>query len=198
MPEPVADSMQVHNDCGSACLPAFFAALERRLDSPLLQRAFDELKANPSAFVSVGEWANEVGVSREHLTRSISPIINPHALLQASRVAIALSRLAEQDRLRAGEALDAMGYSSRAHAFAVFKKTTGLTPTQYWGRVQGQRSSGDLGCISTFCPLVGAVVDRYWRQHPEDNPMLQDKPSASDRIDAAEETNGRSTATGTN
>jgi len=94
--------------------------LEGKLDSPLLQRAFDELKADPSAFVSVGEWANKVGVSREHLTRSISPIINPHALLQASRVAIALTRLAQQDKLRAGEALDAMGYSSRAHAFAVF------------------------------------------------------------------------------
>ena len=198
MPEPVAESMQIHNDCGSSCLPAFFAELERRLDSPLLQRAFDELKANPSAFVSVGEWANEVGVSREHLTRSISPIINPHALLQASRVAIALSRLAEQERLRAGEALDAMGYSSRAHAFAVFKKTIGLTPTQYWGRVQAQRSSCERGCLSTYCPLVGAVVDRYWRQHPEDNPMLQDRPSAGDRIEASVETNDDSKATGTN
>lgn len=197
MPEPVVDSVPIHNDCGSNCLPAFFSALERRLDSPLLQRAFDELKANPSAFVSVGEWANEVGVSREHLTRSISPIINPHALLQASRVAIALSRLAEQDRLRAGEALDAMGYSSRAHAFAVFKKTTGLTPTQYWGRVQVQRTSGAVGCISTFCPLVGAVVDRYWRQHPEDNPMLQDKPAADARIEATLNADDESTATGT-
>jgi AraC-like DNA-binding protein len=198
MSEPVPDSTQIHNDCGSSCLPAFFAALERRLDSPLLQRAFDELKANPSAFVSVGEWANQVGVSREHLTRSISPIINPHALLQASRVAMALSRLAEQDRLRAGEALDAMGYSSRAHAFAVFKKTTGLTPTQYWGRVQARQESGELGCLNTFCPLVGAVVDRYWRQHPEGNPILQERPSAGDRIEATVESDDRSTATGTN
>ena len=198
MPEPVAESVQIHNDCGSNCLPAFFAALERRLDSPLLQRAFDELKANPSAFVSVGEWANEVGVSREHLTRSISPIINPHALLQASRVSVALSRLAEQERLRAGEALDAMGYSSRAHAFAVFKKTTGLTPTQYWGRVQEQRGSVDPRCLSTYCPLVGAVVARYWRQHPENNPMLQDKPSAGVRIESTVEAADRTTATGTN
>ena len=77
MTEQVADHEAIHNDCGVSCLPSFFASLERKLDSPLLQRAFDELKANPSAFVSVGEWANEVGVSREHLTRSISPIINP-------------------------------------------------------------------------------------------------------------------------
>ena len=146
----------------------------------------------------MGEWANQVGVSREHLTRSISPIINPHALLQASRVAIALSRLAEQERLRAGEALDAMGYSSRAHAFAVFKKTIGLTPTQYWGRVQEQRISGGMQCISTYCPLVGAVVDRYWRRHPEDNPMLQDKPSAGDQIESTVRAADRTSATGTN
>lgn len=194
MVEQVQEESQIHNDCGVECLPSFFSALERKLDSPLLQRAFDELKSNPSAFVSVGEWANEVGVSREHLTRSISPIINPHALLQASRVAIALSRLAGQDRLRAGEALDAMGYSSRAHAFAVFKKTTGLTPTQYWGRVQEQKARGSKECISAYCPLVGAVVDRYWRQHPEDNPALQDSADgASSRSE-----DSRPEATGTN
>jgi AraC-like DNA-binding protein len=197
MTEQVADHKEIHNDCGVSCLPAFFGSLERKLDSPLLQRAFDELKANPSAFVSVGEWANEVGVSREHLTRSISPIINPHALLQASRVAIALSRLAGQDRLRAGEALDAMGYSSRAHAFAVFKKTTGLTPTQYWGRVQQQLASGGQECISTFCPLVGAVVDRYWRQHPEDNPMLGQAKPAQHEFSDDDANGGSDTATGT-
>ena len=195
MTEQVVENLPIHNDCGVQCLPSFFSALERKLDSPLLQRAFEELKSNPSAFVSVGEWANQVGVSREHLTRSISPIINPHALLQASRVAIALSRLANQDRLRAGEALDAMGYSSRAHAFAVFKKTTGLTPTQYWGRVQEQRMADSQECISTFCPLVGAVVDRYWRQHPEDNPMLQDRESTDESFD--EESDDSTSATGT-
>ena len=180
MVEQAAQAHPVIHDCGAACLPSFFFALEQKLDSPLLQRAFDELKANPSAFVSVGEWANAVGVSREHLTRSISPIINPHALLQSSRVAIALSRLAEQDRLRAGEALDAMGYSSRAHAFAVFKKTTGLTPTQYWGRVQAGRENPDAaGCLVDYCPLLGAVIDRYWRHNPKDNRSVADKNGAS-------------------
>jgi AraC-like DNA-binding protein len=153
--------------CGDRCLPSFFLSLESKLDSPLLQRAFDELKSDPSAFVSVGEWANKVGVSREHLTRSISPIINPHALLQSSRVAIALTRLARQDKLRAGEALDAMGYSSRAHAFAVFKKTTGLTPTQFWSRIQKSRQASTTSeCVVDYCPLVGAVLDRYWRSTP--------------------------------
>lgn len=173
--------------CGDRCLPSFFHSLEDKLDSPLLQRAFDELKADPSAFVSVGEWANKVGVSREHLTRSISPIINPHALLQSSRVAIALTRLARQDKLRAGEALDAMGYSSRAHAFAVFKKTTGLTPTQFWSRIQKSRQTADNStCVVDYCPLVGAVLDRYWRASPgtgESNSNLGDESNLVDRED---------------
>ena len=167
--------------CGNHCLPNFFVSLEGKLDSPLLQRAFEELRSDPSAFVSVGEWANRVGVSREHLTRSISPIINPHALLQSSRVAIALTRLAHQDRLRAGEALDAMGYSSRAHAFAVFK-----TPTQFWGRIQKSKNGApDDACVVDYCPLVGAVLDRYWRNNPdadaaEDSDVdVDDRPRAT-------------------
>lgn len=159
---------RIRHDCGRTCLPDFFHNLESKLDSPLLQRAFEELKSNPAAFVSVGEWANEVGVSREHLTRSISPIINPHALLQSARVAIALSRLSGQDKLRAGEALDAMGYSSRAHAFAVFKKTTGLTPTQFWSRLHAPEAKNETACIVDYCPLLGAVLDRYWRNHRDE------------------------------
>ena len=163
----MSEESRLRHDCGKTCLPNFFTNLESKLESPLLQRAFESLKDDPSAFVSVGEWANEVGVSREHLTRSISPVINPHALLQSARVAIALSRLAGQDRLRAGEALDAMGYSSRAHAFAVFKKTTGLTPTQFWARLHSGEAKGHANCILDYCPLLGAVLDRYWRSQTD-------------------------------
>jgi len=189
----MTDEGGVPHVCGDRCLPSFFLTLESKLDSPLLQRAFDELKADPSAFVSVGEWANKVGVSREHLTRSISPIINPHALLQASRVAIALTRLAQQDKLRAGEALDAMGYSSRAHAFAVFKKTTGLTPTQFWSRVQKSRVNvvDHSECVVDYCPLVGAVLDRFWRAFPGS------AGAAAAQSDARSETAEGPRATGT-
>ena len=184
----MSEESGLRHDCGDVCLPNFFGTLEEKLDSPLLQRAFEELRANPSAYVSVGEWANEVGVSREHLTRSISPIINPHALLQSARVAIALSRLTKQDRLRAGEALDAMGYSSRAHAFAVFKKTTGLTPTQFWARLHTQVSQQDDACIIDFCPLLGAVLDRYWRHHP-------DAQGSESSLESAALSGGRATGT---
>jgi AraC-like DNA-binding protein len=187
------ESRRLRHDCGRTCLPTFFTNLESKLESPLLQRAFESLKDDPSAFVSVGEWANEVGVSREHLTRSISPIINPHALLQSARVAIALSRLSGQDKLRAGEALDAMGYSSRAHAFAVFKKTTGLTPTQFWARLHTPDAKQDCNCILDFCPLLGAVLDRYWRTHSDAKPAeRQEAPSLEERAERTASTGAAS------
>lgn len=147
------------SDCGGVCLPAFFEEIERRMETPLLKRAMGVLRQNPYAFVAVGEWAGAIGVSREHLTRAISPIISPHALLQAARVSVALSRLANQERLRAGEALDAMGYNSRAHAFAVFKKTTGASPTEYWTRLQNH-DHGEACAVAT-CPLLGAVIHTH-------------------------------------
>jgi len=147
------------SDCGGICLPAFFQEIESRMESPLLKRAMGLLRENPYAFVAVGEWANALGVSREHLTRAISPIISPHALLQAARVSVALSRLAGQGKLRAGEALDAMGYNSRAHAFSVFKKTTGVSPTEYWNRLQDHDHSD--ACAVATCPLLGAVIHTH-------------------------------------
>jgi len=65
--------------------------------------------------------------------------------------------------LKAGDGLEAMGYSSRAHAFAVFKKVTGLTPTKFWEMAHDPHV--DESCVVERCPLVGAVLDRYHRKH---------------------------------
>jgi AraC-like DNA-binding protein len=146
-------------DCGSTCLPNWLDDIGARLENRLARRAFEEFRAHPTNFVSVGEWAAHVGVSREHLTRSISPVINPHALILATRLALSMARLARQDTLRAGEALDLMGYSSRAHAFMVFKNQTGLTPSEWWRRYRS-RPSGSGACLLDRCPLLSALLDR--------------------------------------
>lgn len=148
-----------HLDCGTSCLPNWLNDIGGRLENRLARRAFEEFRAHPTNFVSVGEWAAHVGVSREHLTRSISPVINPHALILATRLALAMSRLAGQETLRAGEALDLMGYSSRAHAFMVFKNQTGYTPSEWWRRYRN-RTAGTPGCFIERCPLLGALLDR--------------------------------------
>jgi AraC-like DNA-binding protein len=156
-PEP----SEFSSACAERCLPAFFDGIDAKLNSPLLHRAMELLRDNPERYVSVEEWAMDAGVSREHLTRSIAPTINPHALLQASRVCLALSELAQQDTLQAGRALERMGYNSRAHAFAVFKKVTGLTPTEFWNTIHDPEIHDS--CVVKRCPLVGAVLDRYKR-----------------------------------
>lgn len=165
MQKPVAKPESSEPDfssaCAQLCLPAFFDGIESRLNSPLLHRAMELLRDNPEKFVSVEEWATEAGVSREHLTRSIAPTINPHALLQATRVCLALTELAQQPTLQAGQALERMGYNSRAHAFAVFKKVTGLTPTEFWNTLHDPNIHSS--CVVERCPLVGAVLDRYKR-----------------------------------
>lgn len=150
------------SDCAQKCLPSFFDGLESKFETSLLSKAMELLRENPDAYVSVEEWAGDVGVSREHLTRSLTPTINPHALLQATRVCLALSELAKQETLHAGKALKIMGYNSRAHAFSVFKKTTGLTPSEFWELLHAP--TVHHACVVQRCPLVGAVLDRYRRQ----------------------------------
>ncbi len=151
------------SNCEASCLPGFFNGLEEKLSNPMLQRALELLRQDPRAYVSVEEWAMDVGVSREHLTRTLAPTINPHALLQAARVILALSELSDQKSLHAGSALESMGYNSRAHAFAVFKKTTGMTPTEYWN--QARDESVHASCVLHRCPLLGATLDRYRRHY---------------------------------
>lgn len=172
MQKPVAKPEAARSDfssaCAQLCLPAFFDGIETKLNSPLLHRAMTLLRDHPDRYVSVEEWANDAGVSREHLTRSIAPTINPHALLQATRVVLALTELAQQPTLQAGQALERMGYNSRAHAFAVFKKVTGLTPTEFWNVLHDPNIH--RSCVVERCPLLGAVLDRYKRGHTDPAP----------------------------
>lgn len=146
--------------CGRGCLSEYFDSIESSLTSPLAVRAVRLLRQEPTAFLSVGEWAERLQVSREHLTRSISPVINPHALIRATRLSLAMGRLGEQKRLRASLALSIMGYSSRAHAFTVFKSSTGLTPSEWWRRHRTAGEEGRNACVVERCPLLGALLDR--------------------------------------
>jgi AraC-like DNA-binding protein len=148
------------SDCGVTCLPAFLDSIGARISSPVAARALRLLRREPMSFVSVGEWAARIHVSREHLTRTLSPVINPHALILATRVSLVMTAVAQQPRLRAGKALDLMGFSSRAHAFTAFKTVTGLTPSEWWHRHQKDRIAGRRSCLVDRCPLVGSLLDR--------------------------------------
>lgn len=143
-------AVRTRTDCGIKCFTEYLERLEGRLKSGLARRALALLRAEPTAFVSVGEWASRLGVSREHLTRTFSPVITPHALILAMRQALAMQRLSQQSVLRASEALSIMGYSSRAHAFTVFRLTTGMTPSEWWRRYHNANSNPEK-CLSIRC-----------------------------------------------
>jgi AraC-like DNA-binding protein len=164
--------------CGRGCLSDYFDSIETNLVSPLAVRAVRLLRQEPTAFLSVGEWAERLQVSREHLTRSISPVINPHALIRATRLSLAMGRLAEQKRLRASLALSVMGYSSRAHAFTVFKSSTGLTPSEWWRRHRAANDDGRTACVVERCPLLGALLDRA-HEHTDDRESAASMAGAS-------------------
>jgi AraC-like DNA-binding protein len=144
-------------NCGGSCLDAWFDSIRRRIKSSLAERAIECLRQNPTAFVSVGQWANTCGVTREHLTRCVSPAIRPHALLRATRVAVAMETLAHQYKLNAMLALKSMGYSSLSHGFTVFKSVTGITPSQWWRRLRRKKARPGQ-CMCRRCPLLGATL----------------------------------------
>jgi AraC-like DNA-binding protein len=149
--------------CRSGCQgpsrSLFLRTLQRRMPSPLLRDAVQLIRTDPTRFVSVGEWASELGVSREHLTRRISPVVTPHTLLMAARLCAAVWRLRNQAHLHADDALDALGYNSRAHAFAMFKRYFGVTPAQFWQTNRANDPTGDVGCGSSCCPMLAALVE---------------------------------------
>lgn len=147
------------SDCAQTCLPSFLDSLQRRMDTPLLQEAFAALRDHTGEDMSVGEWAQRLDVSREHLSRQMSSKVHPHALLKGIRVAIAISRLASRRDEPANVAMDLMGYNSRAHAFRVFRELTELSPSEYRERLWGEDRHHDPGlCVVDRCPLVTAIL----------------------------------------
>lgn len=157
--QPTLPTMNVTR-CGIRCFNDYLTDLESRLKSGLARRAIAVLRAEPTAFVSVGEWASRLGVSREHLTRTFSPVITPHALILSMRQALAMQRLSQQSVLRAGEALSIMGYSSRAHAFTVFRLTTGMTPSEWWHRYHNSPSEREK-CMSIKCLFQEETLEHH-------------------------------------
>lgn len=156
---PDVECIACRTGCAGPGRSRFLQDLERRMPSPLLREAIRLIRTDPTRFVSVGEWAAELGVSREHLTRRISAYVTPHTLLMAARLCAAIWRLRHQEHLRTEEALDALGYNSRAHAFAMFKRYFGMTPAQFWQNSHTEEPSRDVGCGPSCCPMLAAMIE---------------------------------------
>lgn len=103
----------------------------RQTQSPV-ERAIDDLLANPAAPWSLKEVADEHGVSREHLTRAFLGRIgqSPAAWLNQARIAKARHLLGQSDIAMSDIAVQA-GFSSTHTMARLIKEATGLSPRQY-------------------------------------------------------------------
>lgn len=103
----------------------------RQTQSPV-ERAIDDLLANPAAPWSLKEVADEHGVSREHLTRAFLGRIgqSPAAWLNQARIAKARHLLGQSDIGMSDIAIQA-GFSSTHTMARLIKEATGLSPRLY-------------------------------------------------------------------
>jgi AraC-like DNA-binding protein len=96
-----------------------------------IRRARDRIDADPSARLTLGELANEAGLSRYQLLRGFARELGltPHAYIVQRRIALA-RRL-----IRSGQALAEVaaiaGFFDQSHLTRCFVRQFGITPNRY-------------------------------------------------------------------
>ena len=103
-----------------------------RSHQPPVERAIDDLLANPAAPWSLKEVAERHSVSREHLTRAFQQRMGqpPAAWLNHARIVKARHLLSQTDLSMSAIAIQA-GFSSTHTLARQIKDTTGLSPQNY-------------------------------------------------------------------
>ena len=103
-----------------------------RSHQPPVERAIDDLLANPAAPWSLKEVAERHSISREHLTRAFQQRMGqpPAAWLNHARTVKARHLLTQSDLAISAVALQA-GFSSTHTLARHIKETTGLSPQHY-------------------------------------------------------------------
>lgn len=103
----------------------------RQTQSPV-ERAIDDLLANPAAPWSLKEVADVHGVSREHLTRAFLGRIGqpPATWLNQARITKACHLLGQTD-IAIGDIAVQAGFSSTHTMARLIKETTGHAPSHY-------------------------------------------------------------------
>ena len=122
-----------------------------RLQSRLLQRVLDRMKADLAADLHLNTLAAESGYSRSHFLRTFRAVMgcSPHRWLTRLRVEQAKTILREQSISLIDIAL-ACGFSSHAHFSNTFRQIVGVTPSDY------RRSHGTIIQEASFS--AGTIV----------------------------------------
>lgn len=128
--------------CESLALGAF-AKMAERLGGPgithcdalvdaRLRRVSDYIEANLDGALSIADLAAIAGLSRSHFIQAFRDAFaqTPHQYVLARRIENAKRRL-RMDRESITEIAASLGFSSHAHFSGVFRRVTGISPTDY-------------------------------------------------------------------
>jgi AraC family transcriptional regulator len=106
--------------------------------SPMkLRRAFQRLRSNSGADVSLAALASDAGLSRFHFCRAFkeSTGLSPHAWLRQHRLEQAMKTLRDTDESIVSVAAE-LGYTSQSAFAAAFRRLTGETPSDWRRRTR--------------------------------------------------------------
>lgn len=117
--------------------PATFQPIRGGLSPKALHRAFERLRSDSDADVSLAALAAEAGLSRFHFCRAFkeSTGLSPHAWLRQHRLEQAMDMLRNTDASVMSIAAT-LGYTSQTAFAASFRKLTGETPSDWRRRIR--------------------------------------------------------------
>ena len=126
--------------------PAWYAAQR----DPVVGDALRLLHAEPAAAWTVSSLAGRAGVSRATLAKRFVDLVGepPLTYLTRWRMTLAADRLVEQESATLTEVAHAVGYSDAFGFSAAFKRTRGVSPSEY------RRSAGAPGPAAATATTV--------------------------------------------
>lgn len=134
--------------CESLAMAAFSKLAERlggrtmtRCDGLVdwrLRRVVEFIEENPGAAHSVNELALVAGLSRSHFSQAFADAFGmaPHQYVMTRRVEHAKRRL-RMDRESVTDIAASLGFSSHAHFSGVFRRLTGVSPSDWRRGLEG-------------------------------------------------------------
>ena len=106
---------------------------KKTANEKLIERVMNAIRTNiKDSSLSVDMIAEEVGMSRGHLNRKLKEIVglSPHDFIRQMRLEQAACLLATSE-MNISEVVYACGFSNSASFSTIFKKSYGLTPSEY-------------------------------------------------------------------
>ncbi len=119
-------------DLLTALASAHEAGRESTATGLLVAKARDFVRANLARSFSVGELADALGVSREHLTRVFREETSepPHSYIMRQKILLA-SHLLKETTMGCKDVCERIGGMVPQHFTRMFKQATGMNPSQF-------------------------------------------------------------------